>query len=121
METAGKISALCFIGAEKVFYARSFSPSAIATEPFRPEVSTASIKGFCAERLWGQCSECFSNVCVRVCELDVFLLIIPCSICRLVNYRTQIVYHREGINQIFLLQNDVFVCRLIVADPEGTD
>lgn len=43
---AGKISALCLIGVEKVVSARSFSPSAIATEPIRLDVSTANISGF---------------------------------------------------------------------------
>ena len=42
---AGNISALCVIGAEKVFSARSCGPLAMATEPLRPEVSTANIKG----------------------------------------------------------------------------
>jgi len=46
-ETAGKISALCLIGPEKAVSASNFSARAIATEPIRPDVSTANIKGFC--------------------------------------------------------------------------
>jgi hypothetical protein len=43
---AGKISALCLMGAEKVASARIFSPSAIATEPILLDVSTAKTRGF---------------------------------------------------------------------------
>ena len=45
-ETAEKISALCLIGPEKAASESICSPSAIATEPVLPEVSTANIKGF---------------------------------------------------------------------------
>lgn len=43
---AGKISALCLMGAVKVVSASIFSPSATATEPILLEVSTANTKGF---------------------------------------------------------------------------
>lgn len=43
---AGKISALCLMGAEKVVSASIFSPNATATEPILLEVSTAKTKGF---------------------------------------------------------------------------
>lgn len=43
---AGNISALCLMGAENVVSERSSSPSAMATEPIRLEVSTANISGF---------------------------------------------------------------------------
>jgi hypothetical protein len=41
---AGKISALCLIGAEKKVSARIFLPKAIATEPILLEVSTAKMR-----------------------------------------------------------------------------
>ena len=43
---AGKISALCLRGAEKVVSSRIFLPMAIATEPILLDVSTAKIRGF---------------------------------------------------------------------------
>ena len=43
---AGRISALCLMGAEKAVSASIFSPSATATEPILLEVSTAKTKGF---------------------------------------------------------------------------
>lgn len=47
VQIAGKISELCLIGPEKLTSPSIFSPTAIATEPILPEVSTDNVKGFC--------------------------------------------------------------------------
>ena len=44
---AGKISALCLSGAEKVVSSSIFLPMAIATEPILLDVSRAKIRVFC--------------------------------------------------------------------------
>jgi len=49
---AGKSSELCLIGPESEVSPRICWPSATATEPNLPEVSTANIKGFGAIRLF---------------------------------------------------------------------
>ncbi len=63
---AGNISALCFIGPEKLDSASRFLPVASATEPILPDVSSANTRGsfviFLALNLRGPQCWCKSSV-----------------------------------------------------------
>ena len=110
---AGKISALCLIGAEKVVSARIFSPRAIATEPILLDVSTAKTRGswfiFCFFEYLCFVKRLFLAVKKRYLG-DYFFLDLP-KLSSLSDGNLNII-GQVDINQIFLLQYLLFYYKL---------
>ena len=102
---AGKISALCLMGAEKSLSARIFPPRAIAAEPILLEVSIAKTRGFCFIFRFFEYL-CFAKCLVLAIKKrflsDYFCLGFP-KLSSLTNRSLNII-GQVDINQIFLLQ-----------------